>query len=969
MRAGLRLPTRAARLLLGALLAASTTVSAAHPVQAAPAVGSLQTAASIDSGSSASCVVTNAGTVSCWGFGGNGELGTGTGDDRNWPTDSLELPAGTKATAVSVGLGYSCAVLNTGGISCWGTNVNGQLGGGGFGGGILAPSDPISLPSGTTAVSVSAGETHACAVLNTGRITCWGANDHGQLGTGNTTPLASPSAPISLPGGATAKAVSAGGSFTCAVLTTGQVSCWGLGENGILGRGTPGDSNLPSAALAFPGGATATAITTGDSHSCALLSTGQISCWGLNLDGRLGTGDTTTATVPSAPIALPDGATATSVSATWFHTCAVLSSGKVSCWGYNAFGQLGTGNTTPLSTPSEPISLPAGAVATVISTGIQHSCAVLASGEVSCWGYNSDGELGTGNVADTTSPVLAGVPSVTVALASGQGATTSLAPVAFSITFNQPVVDFSTAGVAVTGAAGATSATVTGGPTAYTATVMTAGSGTVTISVPDGAAKGPFGSASTASLGEASVIIDRVPVIERHADVTAVAPPNTSSVSVSYMPPAVTDDKPGATVVCTPASGFTFPIGAMTVMCTATDSTGQTASTTFKVVVSAGVPSVPPTTSTGGRLVDTRSTGVTIDGLFQAGGVRAADSILEVKVAGRGGIPANATVAVLNVTAVDAAADGYVTVFPCGSQQPNASNLNFAPGEVVPNAVVASIGTGGNVCVYSSARTHLLVDAGGQFPAGTVTTFNPARLIDTRPGSQTIDHRQEGGGLVAVGSITTVQVTGRGTVPVGVSSVVLNVTVTGPTAPGFLTVFPCDAQQPNSSSLNYAAGTTIANLVVAKVSAAGSVCIFTPARTHLLVDVGGYMPGTSRYAAADSVRLLDTRPTGVTVDAVSQRAGLRPGGSTTEVMLIGRGVAAGSTAVMLNVTVTGAVDDGYLSVYPCGGTPPNTSNVNYTADGTVANAALSAIATSGKICVYNSGATHIIVDLSGYQRG
>jgi hypothetical protein len=405
------------------------------------------------------------------------------------------------------------------------------------------------------------------------------------------------------------------------------------------------------------------------------------------------------------------------------------------------------------------------------------------------------------------------------------------------------------------------------------------------------------------------------------------------------------------------------------VMCTATDSLGQIASTTFKVIVSAGVPSGPPTpASTGGRLVDTRSAGVTVDGLFEAGGVRAPDSVLEVKVAGRGGIASDATVAVLNVTAVDAASDGYVTVFPCGSQQPNASNLNFAPGAVVPNAVVASIGVGGKVCVFTSARTHLLVDTGGQVPPGTVSTFNPARLIDTRPGSQTIDHRQEGGGLVGAGSITAVQVTGRGVVPTGVSSVVLNVTVTGPTAAGYLTVFVCDAAQPNSSSLNYAADTTVANLVVAKVGAAGTVCIFTPARTHLLVDVGGYMPGASRYAAVDSVRLLDTRPTGMTVDAVSQRAGLRPAGSTTEVMLIGRGVAGGSSAVMLNITVTGATDDGYVTVYPCGGQLPNTSNVNYSADGTVANAALSVIASSGKICLFNSGATHLIVDLSGYQR-
>jgi alpha-tubulin suppressor-like RCC1 family protein len=972
MRAGLRLPVRAALLLLAALLSVGVAAMAASPAAAAPWVGLIQTATTLDAGSYASCAVTNAGDVSCWGFGGNGELGTGTGDNRNWPSDAVSLPVGSKATAITAGLGYSCALLNTGGVSCWGTNVNGQLGVGVFGGGMLEPSDPIALPAGTTALAVSAGETHACAVLNTGRISCWGANDHGQLGTGNTTPLATPSAPISLPGGVTATAVSAGGSFTCALLSTAQVSCWGIGDNGILGIGAPGDRNLPSAPLVLPGGATAKAITTGDTHSCAVLSTGQISCWGSNLDGRLGTGDTTNAMVPSAPIALPNGATASAVSATWFHTCALLSSGKVSCWGYNGYGELGTGTTGSLSSPSEPISLPSGGVATAISTGIQHSCAVINSGEVSCWGYNFDGELGTGYTDDTTVPVLTGVPSVRAAPAPGQFDPTSSPPVAFAVTFNRPVPSFSAADVTVAGSAGATAATVSGGPVSYTALVTAApgsGSVTVTVSVPADAAIGPFGSATATDPAEATVFIDRLPVIERHADVTATAAVNASSASVTYAAPAVADDKPGATVVCTPASGFTFPVGAMTVMCTATDSVRQTASTTFKVIVSPGVPPVPPpSTSTGGRLVDTRSSGVTVDGLFQATGGRAADSVLEVKVAGRGGVAADGTVAVLNVTAVDAAADGYITVFPCGSQQPNASNLNFAPGTVVPNAVVASIGVGGKVCVYTSARTHLLVDAGGQAPPGTVTTFNPARLIDTRPGSQTIDHRQEGGGLVGAGSITTLQVTGRGSVPTGASSVVLNVTVTGPMAPGFLTVFVCDAAQPNASSLNYDAGTTIANLVVTKVSAAGTVCVFTSARTHLLIDVGGYTPNTSRYAAVDSVRLLDTRPTGMTVDAVSQRAGLRPAGSTTEVMLIGRGVAAGSIAVMLNITVTGATDDGYVTVYPCGGTPPNTSNVNYSADGTVANAALSAIAPSGKICLYNSGATHLIVDLSGYQR-
>ena len=252
-----------------------------------------------------------------------------------------------------------------------------------------------------------------------------------------------------------------------------------------------------------------------------------------------------------------------------------------------------------------------------------------------------------------------------------------------------------------------------------------------------------------------------------------------------------------------------------------------------------------------GRLVDTRAGGSTSDGLWASvGACGAAGSVSAVQVAGRAGVLADADSVVLNVTAVGPRGDGYLTVWPCGAVQPNASNLNFVRGQTIPNAVVSKLGTGGSVCVFTSAATDLLVDVNATFPAATsFESIVPARLADTRNGGNTVDRVLAGGGAVIGGSVLEVLVAGRGGVPANADSAVLNVTVAAAQGDGYLTVWPCGSPQPNASNLNYLRGQTIPNAVFSKLGTAGKVCIFAFATTDILVDVNGAFPSGSSFTS------------------------------------------------------------------------------------------------------------------------
>ena len=396
----------------------SNADSATRLVRISPAT------AGVAAGDDHACSLWSGGVVACWGRDDLEQLGNGPG------TASVLTPTAINASAnkISAGSGaFSCAVSSGGQVSCWGSNGQGQLGRGYFDGVVDAPPSAIVLPGGATASAVTVGASHACALLATGQVSCWGTDWYGALGNGTfRQDISAPSAPISLPGGATAIAVDAGVFHTCALLSTGQVTCWGDDSFGQLGNGAiTGNVGVAPSPVSLPGGATATAITTGWFHTCALLNSGQVTCWGQDWDNQLGNGSSTADVVsPPSTVTLPGGSTATAITAGERHTCALLNTGQVTCWGGDLVGELGNGSSAGTqAVPPAPLTLPGGATAMAVDAGGGGSCALLATGQVSCWGDDFFGEVGDGDVTHpdnrAQAPVLVSGAPLTVGAQSG----------------------------------------------------------------------------------------------------------------------------------------------------------------------------------------------------------------------------------------------------------------------------------------------------------------------------------------------------------------------------------------------------------------------------------------------------------------------------------------------------------------------------------------------------------------------
>ncbi len=369
--------------------------------------------------------------------------------------------------------------------------------------------------------------------------------------------------------------------------------------------------------------------------------------------------------------------------------------------------------------------------------------------------------------------------------------------------------------------------------------------------------------------------------------------------------------------------------------------------------------SMPPTSVRGGfvsvsplRQMDTR------DGTGALGAL-GAEQVIELLVAGRGEVPPDATAVTMNVTATEATASSYLTVWPTGEERPTASNLNFSAGQTVPNLVVCKIGAGGKVSFFNHAGSVQVVAdvVGYNTPAGgqRLMALVPARLIDTR---------ETGNGPVGSGGVLALPVLGVGGVPLGgVDAVVLNVTVAEPTDTSFVTVWPAGEPQPTASSLNFVRGQTVPNLVIAKVGAGGVVSMYNHAgSTHLIADVVGYFstdPAGAQNVPVTPVRLLDTRNT----------AEGRIGGQGVRRLTVAgvMGVPANARAVTLNVTVTEPSHSGYVTVWPAGEGRPTASNLNFVPGQSIANLVVAKVGEAGAIDIFNSrGASHVVVDLVSY---
>ena len=328
-----------------------------------------------------SCAVNGKGHVKCWGANKYGQLGDGTHIAKRAPVDVSGLMIAAKD--VTVGERHTCAVTTAGGLKCWGSNHDFQLGDG-TRQDRVAPVDVVELQSDVR--SAAAGEQHTCILTTTGGVKCWGKNQDGQLGDGTTLDKSMPVDVDGLTSGI--MAIAAGWSHTCALMNGGGVKCWGNNQDGQLGDGTTVGRSTPTEVVGLAGGVTT--IAAGGRHTCALLDTGGVKCWGQNQRGQLGDGTTVDRVAPINVADLTSGVTA--LAAGWQHSCALMLTGAIKCWGNNGNGQLGVGRLLLKVTATNVAWMAAQAVA--VTAGKEHTCALLTDNAVKCWGDDEQGQLG-----------------------------------------------------------------------------------------------------------------------------------------------------------------------------------------------------------------------------------------------------------------------------------------------------------------------------------------------------------------------------------------------------------------------------------------------------------------------------------------------------------------------------------------------------------------------------------------------
>ena len=333
------------------------------------------------------------GKVKCSGLNEYGQLGDGTTTSQTLATQVSGMSSGI--TAITSGSSRGCAVTSSGGVKCWGQNIYGGVGNGNT----LDQFSPISVSGLTSGVVAVNGGTayHTCALLSNGSIKCWGFNGYGQLGDGTTTDRYTPVTVSNAPTGVVA--IGAGSSHTCTLNSSGGVQCWGGNYSGQLGDGTTVQSTSPVQVSGLSSGVKQLAV--GADHTCVLTTGNGVKCWGYNSHGELGDSSNTNRTAPVDVTGLTSGVA--SIGSGSFHTCAVLESGAVKCWGYNGSGRLGDGTTTTRNTPVSVSGLTSGIAS--VTGGDAHSCAVTSTNSVKCWGDNSQGALGDGTTTNRSTPV------------------------------------------------------------------------------------------------------------------------------------------------------------------------------------------------------------------------------------------------------------------------------------------------------------------------------------------------------------------------------------------------------------------------------------------------------------------------------------------------------------------------------------------------------------------------------------
>ena len=831
--------------------------------------------ASVTASAGHSCVLSTQAIVKCWGQNLYGQLGQGDvkarGDNAGEMGDALApvtLGAGVVPVQIVAGGYHTCALMADGRVKCWGQNTYGQLGLGNSAnrgnhanemGDALAF---VDLGSNNTAIQLVAGVYHTCALLNDGRVKCWGRSGSGQLGLGTTQSLGNDAnemgdrlPAVDLGTGAVARQLSSGEGHTCAVLGDGSVKCWGLNSTGQLGLGDKtarGDALgemgelLPVVELGLD--LTAREVAAGKSHTCALLTNGAVKCWGSSGSGNLGYGDALTRgdgpdemgdLLPE--VDLGSGVAVRQLVNGGLGSCALLAGGGVKCWGAGTSGRLGTGATDHRGdAPGEM----GDALAVVdLGPGIwparlavsNHSCVIATDASVRCWGLNADGQLGTGDTAsigDTAGEMGAALRPVVLVSPPEPPTPTTVPPATTAPTTVPP---------ATATTAAPTPGTAVSVPSAFSAGVpgrlfdTRTGAGGVPVAKV-GTADGAGAPLEFRILGVNGVPTSGVEAVS--LNVTA-----TNTVGTGYLTVYPCGARPETSTLNftagrTVANVVTAPVSANGTVCFHVRGTADLLADVSGWYLSGnGYHALAPN-----RLFDTRSGvgGVAVGRLGNPSGTAPA---LQFTVAGTNGVPSSgAASVVMNLTITDATSGGYVTVFPCGAK-PNTSNLNFSVGQTVANLVNAPLSANGTVCFSVVGNADVFADVSGWYAGGAgITTLTPERLFDTRSGEGGVPTARVGA-PDGSGAPLRFHVAGTHGIPsTGVGAVSLNLTATNASGTGYVTVYPC-GERPATSTLNFGNGDTVANALTTPVSHDGDICLYVYGIADVLADVNAWFPG------------------------------------------------------------------------------------------------------------------------------
>ncbi|CAN0129916.1 unnamed protein product [Pylaiella littoralis] len=368
-------------------------------------------------------------TPKCWGANNWGQLGredntTNVGDDPDELGDNLVgVAVGGIVSEMALGGEHTCMLLDSGDVVCFGHNDKGQLGLGDTvnrGQTVGSVGETVSFGTDLTAVAITSGCEHTCGLLDDGSVKCFGYNNFGQLGQGTTDDMGDDDGEMgddltTVPLSGTVAGIAAGCDFTCALMEDGSVMCWGRNNWGQLGTGDSDDrldgSNLELVAVDL-NGSVAVEIAAGEGHTCARLEDASIKCWGHNNVGQLGQGDdvdrgdsAVNLGVALAAVSLGTGDVPTGVDCGSSHTCVLLDDGSVKCFGANDDGQLGTGTTDSVGTlPTEMgdnlVAVAFSDPVSDVAAGGSSTCAVSSDDSVTCWGRGNNGQLGQGNDED-----------------------------------------------------------------------------------------------------------------------------------------------------------------------------------------------------------------------------------------------------------------------------------------------------------------------------------------------------------------------------------------------------------------------------------------------------------------------------------------------------------------------------------------------------------------------------------------